>query len=264
MANILDQIVATKWQEIAAAKAARPWDALRAKAEKATPRRGFRLSLHAANEMAVIAEVKRASPSAGEIRADFDPLFIAETYSRHGATCLSVLTDEVYFRGHLDYLRMIRANVRIPLLRKEFILDEYQLDEALEAGADAVLLIAEILPGARLKELYNAAIARGLDVLIELHDAHELTRVLGTGTQLLGINNRDLRSFETRLEHTLDLLPKIPKDVLVVSESGIKTHADMVQLHSAGVRAVLVGESLMRAPDIGLALEVLRGQRLPE
>jgi indole-3-glycerol phosphate synthase len=264
MATILDEIVATKWQEIAVAKAARPWPEIREQAAKRPPCRGFLQALATAKEMAIIAEVKRASPSAGEIRPDFDPISIAKTYTAHGATCLSVLTDEKYFRGHLDYLRAIRDAVPIPLLRKEFIVDEYQLDEAREAGADAVLLIAEILPGTRLKELYDAARDRGLDVLIELHDAPELPRVLETGTKLLGINNRDLRSFHTRLEHTLDLLPEIPADVQVVSESGIKTHADLVMLRRHGVRAVLVGESLMRSPDVGQALEQLRGIGLPQ
>jgi indole-3-glycerol phosphate synthase len=259
MPTILDDIVATKWQEIAAAKALRPANELAKLAATRPQPRGFAAALRDAEGIAVIAEVKKASPSAGVIRADFDPVQVAKTYASHGASCLSVLTDEKYFQGHLDYLRSIRAEVSIPLLRKEFILDEYQLDEAREAGADAVLLIAEILPGHRLRELHDAAKSRGLDVLVELHDAHELPRVLEAGTQILGINNRDLRTFVTRLEHTLDLLPSIPPGVLVVSESGIRTAEDVRMLAAAGVKAILVGESLMRERDIGMALDRLRG-----
>ncbi len=208
--------------------------------------------------MRIIAEVKKASPSAGVIRPDFDPVAIAQTYETHGADAISVLTDQRFFQGNLAYLTAIREAIQLPVLRKEFILDRYQLLEARVAGADAVLLIAEILPDHRLQELYREAVGLGLHVLVELHDAIELPRVIDCGTELIGINNRDLRTFQTTLNHTLNLLPSVPSDRSVVSESGIRTHADLQQLQSAGVKAVLVGESLMRAPDIGLALDKLR------
>jgi len=259
MADILARIVETKWGEIAAAKSRVSEVELRQRLSAAPPPRGFAAALRVPGEVRVIAEVKKASPSAGVIRADFDPVAIGRTYEAHGAAALSVLTDESYFQGKLEYLAAVRAAVAVPCLRKEFILDRYQLLEAAAAGADAVLLIAEILPGERLKELHQEALALDLDVLVELHDADQLPRVLDCGATLIGINNRDLRSFVTRLEHTLELLPRIPAGVTVVSESGIKTRADMAKLKAAGVHAVLVGESLMRSPDIGAALDDLRG-----
>lgn len=259
MADVLARIVETKRREVAAAKARVPLTELHRRCADLPPCRGFEQAIRSADGLAVIAEVKKASPSAGVIRADFDPVAIARTYERHGASCLSVLTDEAYFQGNLEYMTTARAAVNIPVLRKEFIIDPYQLAEARAAGADAVLLIAECLPSAQMKELNAAARELGLDVLIELHDADQLLRVLDTGATLVGINNRDLRTFTTRLEHTLDLLPHIPPSVAVVSESGIRTNAEMRRLQSAGVRAVLVGESLMRASDIGAALDVLRG-----
>ncbi len=258
MATILDRIVETKRLEIAEAKSRVQAEQYLAKIETLPERRGFLKSLQKPG-MRIIAEVKKASPSAGLIRADFDPVAIARIYEAHGADCISVLTDQHYFQGHLDYLIQIRAAVGLPLLRKEFIIDRYQILEAVCHGADAVLLIAECLPGDSLKELYEYARHVGLDVLIELHDAWELQRVLDTGCELVGINNRDLRTFETRLEHTIDLMPKIPRHVSVVGESGIKTNADLKLLESAGVKAILVGESLMRADDIGNALDKLRG-----
>ena len=210
--------------------------------------------------MRIIAEVKKASPSAGVIRPDFDPVAIARTYERHGADCLSVLTDQQFFQGQLKYVADARDATALPVLRKEFILDRYQLLESRAAGADAVLLIAEILPGDRLKTLFDEATALDLHVLVELHDADQLSRVIDCGATLIGINNRDLRTFDTRLDHTLQLLPRIPPGPIVVSESGIKTNADIRRLEAAGVKAVLVGESLMRAPDIGAALDELRGE----
>ncbi|CAN5523106.1 indole-3-glycerol phosphate synthase TrpC [soil metagenome] len=208
----------------------------------------------------IIAEVKKASPSAGVIRADFNPVAIAETYAENGAACLSVLTDEHFFQGHLDYLSAIRATVEIPILRKDFVLDRYQLLEARAAGADAVLLIAECLPGGLLAELHQDALALGLHVLVELHEAEQLDRVLALTPALLGINNRNLKTFETKLDHTLDLLPRIPSSVTVISESGIRTHADFARLEQSRVKGVLVGESLMRQPDIGAALRALHGR----
>ncbi|MCZ2343372.1 MAG: indole-3-glycerol phosphate synthase TrpC [Bacteroidales bacterium] len=258
-ATILDRIVQTKWQEIAAARHRVPEAELARRVQDLPPARGFIQALRVPGEVRVIAEVKKASPSAGVIRADFDPVAIAQTYQAHGAACISVLTDEEYFQGHLDYLRAVRQAVRLPLLRKDFVLDRYQLLEARCAGADAALLIAEILPGPRLAELHREAVTLGLDVLVELHDAEELPRVLDCGAQLVGINNRNLKTFATRLDHTLELLPRIPSGVAVVSESGIRTVADMRRLADAGVAAVLVGESLMRSPDIGAALDTLRG-----
>jgi indole-3-glycerol phosphate synthase len=256
--TILDTIVARKRIEISDAQTARPRRGLEDRLPDSPPVRDFVAALRQPG-LRVIAEVKKASPSAGIIRADFDPARIAQTYERHGATCVSVLTDEHFFQGHLDYLTAIRQEAGIPLLRKEFILDEYQLIEARVAGADAVLLIAEILPGDELRTLHRQAAALGLHVLVELHDADQLPRVLDSGAVLVGINNRDLRTFKTSLNHTLDLLSAIPPECVVVSESGIKTHDDMMLLESAGVKAVLVGESLMRSPDIGAALDDLRG-----
>lgn len=258
--TILDQIVASKRRELAAARERVPERDLERRLADSPPVRPFRVALVAARGMAVIAEVKKASPSAGVLRADFDPVTIARAYADHGATCLSVLTDEPFFQGHLDYLRAIRGAVDRPLLRKDFLLDRYQLVEARVAGADAVLLIAECLPGETLVRLLGDARALGMDALVELHDAAELPHVLASGADLIGINNRDLRTFVTRIEHTLDLAPQVPAGRCLVSESGIKTRADLDRLAAAGVRAVLVGESLMRAPDIGAALaELVRG-----
>lgn len=259
MATILDQIVETKQREVATARAAVPDIELERKAADMEPARDFKRAIRQLGKITLIAEVKKASPSAGVIRADFDPVRIATTYEQHGAAAISVLTDSDYFQGSLKYLTDVKTAVACPVLRKDFVLDRYQLLEARCAGADAVLLIAECLPGDRLAVLQKEALALGLHTLVELHDAEQLPRVLDCGAAIVGINNRDLRTFVTRLEHTLELLPKIPVDRIVVSESGIKTHADLVRLGAAGVRAVLVGESLMRAEDIGAALDALRG-----
>lgn len=261
MANILDSIVANKQVEVARARNSVPQSELELRVAGLPPVRDFAQALTSPGEVAVIAEVKKASPSAGVIRADFDPVAIARSYEQHGAAAISVLTDETFFQGCLDYLTAVRRAVRCPVLRKDFILDRYQLLEARVAGADAVLLIAECLPGDRLAALQRQAVELGLETLIELHDADQLPRVLAAGGRVIGINNRDLRTFTTRLEQTLELLPFIPQDRIVVSESGIASHADLERLGRAGVRAVLVGESLMRAADIGAALEHLRGTR---
>jgi indole-3-glycerol phosphate synthase len=258
MPTILDEIVVRKQQEIEAARRSIPEAELARRAAQRPPARDFTGTLRQTG-MRIIAEIKKASPSAGVIRADFDPVAIGRTYEAHGADCLSVLTDKPFFQGDLAFLTNVQAAVQIPVLRKEFILDAYQLLEARAAGADAVLLIAEILPGNRLKQLFDKAVALGMHALVELHDAVELTRVIDSGTTLIGVNNRDLRTFVTRLEHTLELLPGMPPGRIVVSESGIKSHADLKRLEAAGVAAVLVGESLMRAPDIGTALDRLRG-----
>jgi indole-3-glycerol phosphate synthase len=258
--TILDTIVEQKWAEIAAAKAATPAAELERRVAILPPTRDFTSALKLPG-MRIIAEVKKASPSAGVIRANFDAAVIARTYERHGADCLSVLTDKQFFQGRLEHLIAARDATRLPALRKEFILDRYQLLESRVAGADAILLIAEILPGDRLKTLFDQATQLGLHVLVELHDAEQLPRVIYCGTTLIGINNRDLRTFETKLEHTLALLPRVPAGRVVISESGIKTNADLRRLEAAGVKGVLVGESLMRAPDIGVALDELRGVR---
>jgi indole-3-glycerol phosphate synthase len=262
MPTILDRIVETKLREIAAAKAALPEAELERRIADVPPARDFRAAIRRFGQITLIAEVKKASPSAGVIRADFDPVKIARIYEAHGAAAISVLTDVEYFQGSLKYLTGVKAAVGIPVLRKDFILDRYQLLEARNAGADAVLLIAECLPGDRLHALQRDAVALGLHTLVELHDADQLPRVLDCGAAVIGINNRDLRTFTTRLEHTLELLPKIPADRTVVSESGIKTYADLIKLGTAGARAVLVGESLMRAEDIGAALDALKSGRV--
>jgi indole-3-glycerol phosphate synthase len=255
--TILDKIVATKRREIAAARERVTEDSLRERLAEAPPPRDFFAALAAPGRIRLIAEVKKASPSAGLIRADFDPVAIARTYERHAAACISVLTDERYFRGRLDYLRDVRAAVGIPVLRKDFILDSYQLLEARVAGADAVLLIAECLDDCNLRKLHNEAIELGMAPLVELYEPENLPRVLEAGATLVGVNNRDLRSFTVDLEHSLRLREQAPDDCVFVSESGIKTSADVRRLEAAGVDAILVGESLMRQDDIGAAVDQL-------
>jgi indole-3-glycerol phosphate synthase len=255
--TILDKIVATKRSEIEQAKAGRPVAELRAQLADAPPVRDFSAALAAEGPIKLIAEVKKASPSVGLIRADFDPVAIAKTYEAHGASCISVLTDESYFQGHLEYLRAVRAAVGIPVLRKDFILDSYQLVEARAAGADAVLLIAECLDDCNLRKLFNEACELGMTPLVELYEPPNLPRVLEAGATLVGVNNRNLHTFEVDLEHTIRIRREVPDDCVLVGESGIKTHADVEQLAAAGVDAILVGESLMREPDIGLAVKRL-------
>jgi indole-3-glycerol phosphate synthase len=259
MATILDQIVARTRQDLDARRERRPERELEGRLAGAPPVRDFRAALETPGGVRVIAEVKKASPSAGVIRADFDPVAIARVYERHGASCISVLTDEPFFQGQLSYLTAIRGAVDLPLLRKDFILDRYQLLEARLAGADAVLLIAEVLEGPELPRLLREARELGLQALVELYDADNLPRVLDSGARLIGVNNRNLRDFTTRLDHTLKLAARMPSDCCLVSESGIQTRADVLRLQAAGVRAILVGESLMRAADIGAKLDELRG-----
>ncbi len=260
MPTILDKIIATKRTEIEQAKAARSADELRAAIADAPPVRDFFAALAAPGPIKLIAEVKKASPSAGVIRADFDPVAIARTYEAHGATCLSVLTDEHYFQGSLDYLRDVRAAVALPCLRKDFIIDEHQLLEARTVGADAVLLIAECLTPAELKRLHEQAVALGLTPLVELYEPANLDAVLAAGARLVGVNNRNLHTFEVDLDHTIRLRQQVPADCLLVGESGIRTAADVRRLADAGVDAILVGESLMREADIGAAVERLLGE----
>jgi indole-3-glycerol phosphate synthase len=257
MRTILDDIVAYKRQEIAAARARMPEAELDRWIAAARPVREFRASLLRGPGVQVIAEVKKASPSAGLIRADFNPIAIARTYAANGAACISVLTDEPSFQGHLRYLEQVSVAVTVPVLRKDFLLDRYQLLEARAAGADCVLLIAEILPGDELRRLLVQTHELGMEALVELYDADNLPRVLEAGAKLVGINNRDLRTMKVRLEHTLELAASVPPDVCLVGESGIKTREDVERLRAAGVKAVLVGESLMRSDDMGAKLREL-------
>ncbi|HEX3150280.1 MAG TPA: indole-3-glycerol phosphate synthase TrpC [Gemmataceae bacterium] len=256
--TILDTIVQHKWTEIAAARAVVSEIDLERRAAAQPPARDFTAALLRPG-IRIIAEIKKASPSAGVIRADFDPAAIAQAYEGGGADCLSVLTDERFFQGHLSFMSAARDATHLPVLRKEFILDRYQLVEARAHGADAVLLIAEILPGDRLKHLYNQALALGLHVLVEVHDAEQLPRAIDCGATLIGINNRDLHAFRTSLDHTFELMARVPAGRSVISESGIKTNLDVRKLQEAGVKGILVGESLMRSADIRAALIDLRG-----
>jgi indole-3-glycerol phosphate synthase len=260
MASILDKIVATKRTEIERAKATVSETELRSQIADAPPVRNFFAPLAAGPPIHLIAEVKKASPSAGVIRTDFDPVRIAETYEAHGASCLSVLTDVSYFQGSLEYLRQVRAAVQLPILRKDFIIDSYQVFEARAAGADAVLLIAECLDDCNLRKLFNAICELGMAPLVELYEPDNLQRVFDAGATLIGINNRDLRTFEVDLEHTIQMRKRVPDECVLVGESGIRTHEDTQRLQAAGVDAILVGESLMRQPDIGKAVDELLGR----
>lgn len=260
MADILNRIMDHKRTEIAAARGRVSIAELELLAKQAPPPRDFAAALRAKHPMGLIAEVKRASPSAGLIRADFDPVAIAKTYAENGAACISVLTDEKFFQGHLDYLRQIRAAVDLPLLRKDFILDEYQIIEARAAGADCVLLIAECLDQAQLVDLYAVASSLGMQALVELHDACHLDRVLRLNPILMGVNNRDLRVMKTNLDHCIELRKLVGSEVLFVGESGIHTREHVERLMSGGVHAMLVGETLMKSPDIGAKVrELLAG-----
>ena len=259
MATILDEIVQTKRGEIARAKKGVSTDRLREQIKDAPPVRDFFAPLAAGGPIKLIAEVKKASPSKGIIRQDFDPVQIALAYEAAGASCLSVLTDEPFFQGSLDYLRQIRAAVNLPLLRKDFILDSYQLLEARAAGADAVLLIAECLDDCSLRKLHNETLDLGMTPLVEFYDPENLPRVLAAGVQLIGVNNRDLRTFVTDLGHTIRLREKVPPDAVLVGESGIHTRADVLRLQEAGVDAMLVGESLMAQDNISAAVRILLG-----
>jgi indole-3-glycerol phosphate synthase len=263
MTDILNKILAVKADEVAAAKKHRDLASLRREVEAGDARanlRGFEASLRstiAAGRAGVIAEVKKASPSRGVLRADFRPGNIAESYARHGAACLSVLTDVHFFQGQASYLQEARAACEIPVLRKDFMIDMYQVYEARAMGADAILLIVAALDYGLMAELEVCAMELGMDVLVEVHDGDELTAGLKLRTPLLGINNRNLRTFETSLQTTLDLLPRIPPERLVVTESGIMVSDDVKRMRDANVHAFLVGEAFMRAPDPGIELERL-------
>jgi indole-3-glycerol phosphate synthase len=262
MSDILDKIVAVKHQEVAAAKKRTSLEAMRADAESRVLTRDFVGALRskiAAGKPAVIAEVKKASPSKGVIRADFIPADIAQSYAEHGAACLSVLTDQQFFQGQIDDLKQARASCQLPVLRKDFMVDAYQIYESRAKGADAILLIAACLSDAQMAEF--EAIARSLDmaVLVEVHDQPELERALQLKTPLLGINNRNLKTFEVSLDTTLTLRAQVPQDRILVTESGIHTRDDVLRMGAAGVNAFLVGEAFMRAPEPGEALEALFG-----
>lgn len=264
--GILATILARKAEAVAAARRALPLSEIEHLARAAEPPLDFAAALHhppqdgRAAPVSVIAEVKKASPSRGVIRPDFDPVAIARDYAAAGASAISVLTDEPFFQGHLDYLRQIRVAVTLPLLRKDFVIDPYQVYEARAAGADAVLLIVAALHEAgRLRELRELAESLGLAVLVEVHTAAELAVAAASGARIIGINNRDLTTFHTSLQVSVDLAPQVPPGALLVSESGIGAAGDLVRLHAAGAHAVLVGESLMRQAAVAGALRALLG-----
>jgi indole-3-glycerol phosphate synthase len=260
--GILQRILSAKSEEVAAAKLAKPFAQVLVEAREAPPARDFVGALRvklSARAPAVIAEIKKASPSKGVLRPEFDPAAIARSYDRHGAACLSVLTDSGFFQGRLDDLRAARAACRLPVLRKDFMIEPYQIYESRAAGADCILLIAAGLAPGTMHELEGVAQEVGLAVLVEVHDAAELEQALRLRTPLIGINNRNLRTFETRLETTLGLLKDVPADRLVVTESGISSPADVIRMREAHVGCFLVGEAFMRAEDPGTELERLFG-----
>jgi indole-3-glycerol phosphate synthase len=260
MSDILQRIVAVKREELAASRAARSLGSWREEAENRRDVRGFEAALRnkiAAGRAAVIAEVKKASPSKGVLREHFVPTEIAASYERGGAACLSVLTEERFFQGSAAYLQQARAACSLPVLRKDFMIDEYQVVEARALGADCILLIAACLSDAQMAELEACAMALQMAVLVEVHDGDELDRALRLKTPLLGINNRNLRSFEVTLDTTLGLLPRVPAGRLLITESGILARADVLRMRAADVHAFLVGEAFMRAPDPGAALASL-------
>jgi len=257
LSDILKKILAVKAQEIAQARAREPLVAVRARAEARGDVRDFGDALEraiAAGGAGVIAEIKKASPSRGVLRASFDPAAIAQSYARHGAACLSVLTDVQFFQGKLQYLDEVRAAVELPVLRKDFLVDEYQVFESRAAGADCILLIVAALDNGQMHALAQCASQLGMAVLVEVHDGAELDRALALATPLIGINNRNLRDFSVSLQTTIDLLARVPAGRRVVAESGILAPSDVARLRSAGVAAYLVGEAFMRAPDPGVEL----------
>lgn len=259
MPDLLAEIVAHKRTEIAAANHARSVVAWEQQLSAAPPVRDFVGALRSRHPLGVIAEVKKASPSAGLIRADFDPVAIARTYEEHGAACVSVLTDEQCFAGSIEHLRAVREAVGLPVLRKDFILDRSQIVEARAHGADCILLIAECLTDDELSQLSGAAAELGMQCLIEVYEPENLERVLRLNPPLVGINNRNLKTMVTDLGHSVRLRSGVPDDVLLVSESGIHRRADVERLLAAGIPAILVGEVLMRSEDIGRKLDELLG-----
>lgn len=260
MPTILDKITAVKRDEIAAAKSARPQSEVERRAAAAPPPRDFFGTLAAEGPIRLIAEVKKASPSKGVIRADFDPVAIAKIYEAHGASCVSVLTDEQFFQGRLDFMTAVKQAVSLPVLRKDFILDPYQVYEARAAGADAVLLIAECLDDCGLRSLHNLILELGMTPLVEFYEPTNLARVVEAGATLIGVNNRNLHTFEVDLGHSMRMHEQVPNECVFVSESGIAGRAEAERLQAAGIDAMLVGESLMRKPDIGAAVDDLLGR----
>lgn len=262
MADILERILAVKAEEVAAAKKQKPLAQLRDEAAAAGSVRDFTAALRsraARKQNAVIAEIKKASPSKGVLRENFDPAVIAASYAKHGATCLSVLTDHQFFQGAPEYLQTARAACALPVLRKDFMIDPYQVHEARAMGADCILLIVAALTQEQMRELEDVALQLNMSVLVEIHGEDELEAALALRTPLIGINNRNLRTFETRLETTLDLLGRIPLDRLVVTESGIAAPVDVGLMRDSGVYSFLVGEAFMRATDPGAELQRLFG-----
>ena len=262
MTDILDKIVAVKREEVAAAIKRKPLDAMRFDAESRVLTRDFVGALRAkigAGQPAVIAEIKKASPSKGVLRADFIPADIAQSYAEHGAACLSVLTDAQFFQGCIDYLKQARASCHLPVLRKDFMVDAYQIYESRAIGADAILLIAACLDDARMKGFEQITRSLDMAVLVEVHDGAELQRALKLKTPLIGVNNRNLKTFEVSLDTTLTLMKDVPADRLLVCESGIHTRDDVLRMGAAGVNAFLVGEAFMRASEPGEALAALFG-----
>jgi indole-3-glycerol phosphate synthase len=261
MTNILEQIVELKRREVEAAIRVRPLRDLMKQADNAPPTLDFLAPLKSAPPIRLIAEVKKASPSKGVIREDFDPVAIAQAYAEAGASCISVLTDTEHFQGKLEYLTAIRAAVNVPLLRKDFIIHPYQIFEARAAGADAVLLIAECLSRQELRGLYQLVRELGMQALVEFYDRSNLDNVLNTGAEIVGVNNRNLKNFAVDLQHTIRMRREIPADKVMVGESGIHTVEDARMLEDHGVHAMLVGESLMRQVDVRQAVASLLADR---
>lgn len=262
MSDILSKIVAVKHEEVAEAKRQKPLAAVRMDAESRLQTRDFVQAMRrkiAAKQCAVIAEVKKASPSKGVLRANFIPADIAQSYAEFGAACLSVLTDRQFFQGQSDYLKQARASCALPVLRKDFMVDPYQVYESRVMGADCILLIAACLDDAQMADMEALAVSLDMAVLVEVHDATELDRALKLKTPLIGINNRNLKTFEVSLDNTLNLIARVPENRILVTESGIATPADVQRLRVAGVHAFLVGEAFMRAEDPGAALRELFG-----
>lgn len=262
MTDILDKIIAVKQDEVAALMQQKPLSAMRADAESRVLTRDFVGALRskiAVGKPAVIAEIKKASPSKGVLRADFVPADIAQSYAEYGAACLSVLTDKQFFQGSIEFFKQARASCGLPALRKDFMIDPYQIYESRVMGADCILLIASVLNDAQMKDMESVAMALDMAVLVEVHDGAELERSLKLKTPLIGINNRNLKTFEVSLDTTLGLLLQVPGDRIIVTESGISTAQDVKRMRNAKMHAFLVGEAFMRAEDPGLALDALFG-----